>query len=199
VKAVDWGPVGVWVGATATFLAALVALLASVRGFDRFRSARLRVTFQQQEPWCRRGDRSDGGHVLWVRVGVENVGRQPARGCVGRMIGVSTDGVRRADIDPIQLRWAGVPRSRSFDAVDIRRGQREFVNVLCLRERSVWQIVTFEDDDFDPGFTTELAGDQHHVLQLAVFADNAEGVASALAVDVVAHETSAALRLVDAN
>jgi hypothetical protein len=32
--AVDWGPVGVWAGAIATFLAALIALLGSVGGFD---------------------------------------------------------------------------------------------------------------------------------------------------------------------
>jgi hypothetical protein len=100
-----------------------------------------------------------------VRVGVENVGQQPARGCVGRLTGIATDGVPRADVDPVQLRWAGVPPSRYFDPVGVRRGQREFVNVLYLREGSRWRIVTFDDADFIPGFTTELAAHRHHVLR----------------------------------
>jgi len=47
--------------------------------------------------------------------------------------GSTTDGRARTDLDPVQLRWAGVPRSRAFDAIDIRPGQREFLNVLVLR------------------------------------------------------------------
>lgn len=107
--AVDWGPVGVWAGAIATFLAALIALLGSVGGFDRYRAPRLRLTFEQTEPWCRGGVHPVDGEVLWVRVGVENVGQQPARGCVGRLTGIATDGMPRADVDSVQLRWAGVP------------------------------------------------------------------------------------------
>jgi hypothetical protein len=132
-----------------------------------------------------------------VRVGVENVGRQPARGCVGRLTGIVTDGVPRADIDPIQLRWAGMPRSRSFDPIDIRRGQREFLNVLSLRKGSRWQIVTFEDPDFDPGFTTEIAADRSHLLELAVFADNADTATRSLAVKVGADSSSVVARLND--
>ena len=107
---VDWGPVAAWLGATATFFVALIALLASFDVFERFQRPRLQVSFEEREPWCRAGPEG-----LWVRIGVENRGKRPARGCVGRMTGVSTDGGARCDVDPLQLRWAGVPRSRGFE------------------------------------------------------------------------------------
>jgi hypothetical protein len=81
--------------------------------------------------------------------------------------------VVREDIDPVQLRWAGVPRSKSFNPIDVRHDQREFLNVLFMPIGTHWRIVTFEDSDFDPGFGTDLALDQEHVLRIAVFSDNA--------------------------
>lgn len=193
--AVEWGPVATWAGAIATFLAALIALLGSMGTFDRARRPQLRFTFEETEPWCRPGVHPLDGDVLWLRVGVENVGQQPARGCVGRLDGITTDGTSRADVDPVQLRWAGVPPARYFDPVDLRRGQREFVNVLYLRQGSRWRIVTFEDPDFEPGFTTELAADRRHVLRLAVFSDNADTVTAALAVEAGAAGTPFTARL----
>jgi hypothetical protein len=174
VAGIDWGPISAWVAAAVTFGAALIALLVAMGVFDSVRGPRIRITFEQTEPWCRPAKVTDGSEVLWVRVGVENVGRGPARGCVGRMISLTSDGVERPDVDPIQLRWAGVPRSRSFDPVDLRRDQREFLNVLVLNEARRWRLVTFEDPDFDPGFSTELTPDQQHVLKVAVFSDNAD-------------------------
>jgi hypothetical protein len=162
------------VGAVVAFLSVLVALSIALGLFDSFRGPRVRITFADAEPWYRRAERMDGGEALWVRVGVENVGRKPARGCVGRMISVTTDGALRPDVDPIQLRWAGVPRSRSFDAIDLRRDQREFLNVLSLQQGGRWKIVTFEERDFDPGFSTAILPDHEHILQIAVFSDNAD-------------------------
>ena len=79
----------------------------------------------------------------------------------------------RTDVDPVQLRWAGVPRSRSFEPVDIRRDQREFLNVVYLVEGALWRIDTYAEPDFHPGFTTEFRSDGEHVVDVAVFADNA--------------------------
>jgi hypothetical protein len=195
--ALDWGPVGVWVGGVATFSAALIALLGSLGRFDRYRAPRLAITFEQAEPWCRVAVHPLDGDVLWVRVGIENVGHQPARGCVARLMAITTDGVPRADVDPVQLRWGGRPPARYFDPIDIRRGQREYVNVLYLAEGSRWRIVTFDDPDFHPGFTTELSTDSTHLLQVAVFADNAEMVSRSLAVKVGADDATASVRLGD--
>jgi hypothetical protein len=175
--AIDWGPVGVWAGAIATALAVIVALLSSLGLFGRYRRARLRMTFEPTQPWCRFVELPDGSTALWARVGVENVGGTTARGCIGRLIGLSTDGVVRTDVDPLQLRWAGMPRSMSFDPVDIRPGQREFLNVLFLRDGAPrWAIETFTADDFQPGFDTELDVDHPHVLQIALYADNADTI-----------------------
>src|SRR5262249_7961854 len=175
--AIEWGPVGVWAGAIATALAVIVALLSSLGLFGRYHRARLRMTFEPNQPWCRFVELPDGSTALWARVGVENVGGTTARGCIGRLIGLSTDGVARTDVDPLQLRWAGMPRSMSFDPVDRRPGQREFLNVLFLRDGSPrWAIETFTADDFQPGFDTELDVDSPHVLQIALYADNADTI-----------------------
>ena len=177
----EWGPVGVWVGAAATFLVGIVALSVAFGAFERFRAPKLRVTFSPIQPWCRTNIHPVDGEVLWVRIGVENVGKQPARGCVGRLVEVVSDGTPRSDVDPVQLRWAAVPQSTSFAPLDIRLGQREFLNVLCLHVGSRWRLVTFEDPDFDPGFPTELPTDHRHVLRVAIFSDNAHAVTCDLA------------------
>ena len=116
-----------------------------------------------------------------------------ARGCIGRLIGLTTDGVRRRDVDPLQLRWAGLPLSRSFEPIDLRRDQREYLNVLLLCAGTRWRIVTFEDEDFDPGFDVELTPDHEHVLQIAVFADNA--VTQTIALAATVHRRSGAIVL----
>jgi hypothetical protein len=183
----------VWAGAAATTLVAVTALLVAAGVLDRVRAPSLRISFGPGEPWCRRGNDATLGDVLWVRVGVENVGRQPARGCLGRLIGIATDGVARTDVDPVQLRWAGLPRSRSFEPLDLRRGQREFLNVLVLSERNRCRIVTFEDEDFDPGFPTEFPADRSHDLQVAVFADNANTAVTHIVVDAAAGGSAASV------
>jgi hypothetical protein len=186
VLAVEYGPVGVWVGGIATFLAALVALWTAMGRFDRFRAPRLVLTFEPREPWCRNGT-MDTAEVMWVRMAITNEGRFGARSCVGRLMSLSSRGVERADVDPVQLRWAGVPRSRSFDPIDLRPGQREFLNLVALVDHACWRIITFDDVDFDPGFTTELDASQQHVLHLAVSADNADTVKCSIGLDAATH------------
>ena len=178
----DWGTVAAWAGGVATFLAALVALSVAAGVFSSFRAPRLRITFEHTQPWCRTEAHGD----LWVRVAVENAGRSPAHGCVGRITALATDGRPRADLDPVQLRWAGVPLSRAFDAIDIdiRPGQREFLNVLQVRRGASWRLVTFDDPDFDPGFPLDLAAGHEHVMTLAVFADDTDAPMNSLAAEM---------------
>jgi hypothetical protein len=178
--AVEWGPVGVWVSAAITLLAVIVTALIALGFFEYVRGPRLTLTFEQAEPWCRRGESEDGNKGLWIRVGVENRGGGAARGCVGRLLAVSTDGRPRSDVDPVQLRWAGQPRSRAFDAMDLGRGQREYLNVLHLPDDSSWQLVTFQDPDFDPGFATTLPLGGRHKIELSVFSNNASTVTRSL-------------------
>jgi hypothetical protein len=184
VAQVDWGPVAVWVGAATSFLAVVVALLGGLGLFSLRRQPVLRMTFEQAEPWCRHVVTGPDSGVLWVRVAVQNDGVDPARGCIGRLTSSATDHATRPDIDPVQLRWAGVPRTHSFDPVDLRRGQREFLNVVYRPNGEDWVIDTFGDPDFDPGFATRLQADQVHVLQVALFADNADTRALTLHIEV---------------
>lgn len=173
VGRLEWGSVAAWAGTFATVLVVITTSLVALGYFDRFRAPRVVLSFEDGEPWCRRGLLADGTKVLWVRLGVENLGKSAAAGCVGRLIAVTTDNERRRDIDPVQLRWAGVPRSRAFEPIELRPGQREYVNVLVLAQDSEWRVVTFEDPDFDPGFTTTLPMGARHELQVSVFASNA--------------------------
>ncbi|HEX5480722.1 MAG TPA: hypothetical protein VFY79_13480 [Dehalococcoidia bacterium] len=190
-----WGPVSAWAAAIATFIVALVALLASLRVFEALGRPSIRITFEQREPWCREATIRDGTRALWVRVGVENTGRDTAHGCIGRMTSLKTGGVLRADVDPLQLRWAGTPRALGFHAVDLRRDQREFLNVLLRPACRPWHIETFDNTDFDPGFTTELAGEHEHAIEIAVFAHNARTVARSLVVRVGEEDGAIAIHL----
>ena len=65
--------------------------------------------------------------------------------------------------------------------MDIRPGQREFLNVLRVRPGGPWHLVTFGDADFDPGFPLDLAPGHEHVITLAVFSDNVQAPMSSLA------------------
>ena len=192
---VVWGPVATWAGAIATVLIVMTTALVALGYFDSLRGPRIRVTFDATEPWCRQG-KTEEGDALWVRIGVENVGHGPARGCLGRLIGVTTNGEPRRDVDPLQLRWAGVPRSRAFDPMDLRRDQREYLNVLCLQDGSSWRLVTFEDPDFDPGFATELPLDARHMVQISVFADNVNTVTKSLIAEAHSGTEEVTLELV---
>ena len=66
---VDWGPVAAWLGATATFFVALIALLASFDVFERFQRPRLQVSFEEREPWCRAGPKGCGCASAWRTAG----------------------------------------------------------------------------------------------------------------------------------
>jgi hypothetical protein len=80
--------------------------------------------------------------------------------------------------------------------VDLRREQREYLNVLYLRDGDAWRLVTFEDPDFDPGFATELPLAGRHTLQISIFADNADTVTSPLVADATADRHHIVLELV---
>jgi hypothetical protein len=150
-RGVEWGPVGTWAGAIATVLVVITTALVALGYFDSFRGPRLRLTFEAIEPWCRQGKTEGGRHGPVGPGRGREPGRRPGSGCLGRLINVTTNGAHRPDVDPVQLRWAGVPRSRAFDPMDLRPDQREYLNVLCLAHGSRWRLVTFRGPRLRPG------------------------------------------------
>jgi hypothetical protein len=194
-RGVEWGPVGTWAGAIATVLVLITTALVALGYFDGFPGSAAAAHLRGHRTLVPSGQDRGDGTALWVRVGVENLGASPARGCLGRLISVTTNGELRPDVDPVQLRWAGVPRSRAFDPMDLRRDQREYLNVLCLADGSRWRLVTFEDPDFDPGFATDLPLDQPHVLRFSVFSDNAHTVTRSLVAEVGSGDREVKLQL----
>ncbi|MFI8251983.1 hypothetical protein [Streptomyces filamentosus] len=50
------------------------------------------------------------------------------------------------------------------------------------RREALWVRFAVDSDDFDPGFSTDLAEDTRHDLTIAMFADNAEATALTLLV-----------------
>jgi hypothetical protein len=196
IVGLTWGPLGAWAGAATTVLIVVVTILVSLGYFDRLRGPRINLTFESREPWVRFGKTEDAGRALWVRIGVQNVGKGPAKGCVGRLISVQTEGEPRHDVDPVQLRWAGVPLSRAFNPIDLRRDQREYIDVLCLVTGARWRVVTFQDPDFDPGFATQLPLDEQHVVQVAIYADNAHTVTRSLVTEAKTASDEVRLQLV---
>jgi hypothetical protein len=64
---------------------------------------------------------------------------------------------------------------------DYAGGKRVLIeDVLYAPDEARWELVTFDDPDFDPGFKSELPVDQRQVFQISVFSDNAETVTTSL-------------------
>jgi hypothetical protein len=167
----DWGPVSSWVAGVATVVAVVVALLGwRVRDF--LQQPRLKITFDQAEPFCRETLLSDGRQSYWVRVKVQNRGKDPARECVGKLSKVYTGGRFRDDRDPLQLRWCGVPDHRGFEPIHLARTQHEFLNVFRIVQ-GVRQLWIETDPDYAPGFPKFLEEESEHRVEISVFADNA--------------------------
>jgi hypothetical protein len=176
----DWGPVSSWVAATVTFLAVMVALFGQ-RMWECWRRPRLEITFDHAEPFCREAPLQGGKQSYWVRVKVQNRGADPARSCVGKLSKAYTAGRFRADRDPVQLRWCGVPYDRGFEPVHLASTQYEFLNVFKIVQGvpHLW-IVTHPD--LAPGFGTFLEESSEHLVEVSVFADNAEPKSETLTV-----------------
>ena len=79
--------------------------------------------------------------------------------------------------------------------MDLGRGQREYLNVLCLPSAVDWRLVTFQDPDFDPGFATDLPLDGRHTIEISVFSDHAATVTCSLTVEARPGEPEPMLQL----
>ena len=155
-------------------LAVLVALFGW-RLWDWLRRPQLRIIFEQAEPFCRKTELSNGRDGCWVRVRVENTGVEPARACVGKLTKTYSNGQVRQDMDPMQLRWCGVPDGRGFEPIHLARKQHEFLDVFLIVDGQAFlKVETFPPSDYAPGFPTALEKEVEHSVEIAVVADSAD-------------------------
>jgi hypothetical protein len=68
----------------------------------------------------------------------------------------------------------------------MKKGRR--VELAGFFDGDAWRLVTFEDPDFDPGFATDLPLEGRHILQISIFADNANTVTRTLVADATADQ-----------
>jgi hypothetical protein len=144
---------------------------------------RLRITFEGAEPFCRKTQLSKGRDGYWVRVKVENTGVEPARACVGKLTKTDSNGQVRRDMDPMQLRWCGVPDGRGFEPIHLARKQHEFLDAFRIVDgEACLYVETFPPSEYAPGFPTALEKDVEHSVEISVVADNADPAAYTLTV-----------------
>ena len=167
--------IALWVAPFATLGSVLLAIFLP-RIMDWLQRPRLRIEYNPSEPFVR-STLLDGEPATWQRLKVTNAGRRPARRCIGMMTRVRSAGEPRHDIDPVQLRWAGVPRHLGFEGIDLGRDEYAFLDLLMRFVREPFaRIQTFEDSDFDPGFGVELSvdGRSKHRIAVTVTSDSAD-------------------------
>jgi hypothetical protein len=90
------------------------------------------------------------------------------------LVNIETNGCARMDIDPLQLRWAGIPRCRGFDPLNLAPGDFAYFNVVRQQENEhVARFESFDYPDLDTGFLTALRLNESHRLTVTVTSDTA--------------------------
>jgi hypothetical protein len=163
-----------WLAPIVTVFAVLVALFGQ-QFWAWWRRPILKIEFEEKEPFVRETNLQNGKRGEWVRVRVRNVGRSPAQRCIPMLVAVTSDSGERQDIDPMQLRWAGVPRSQGYKPMNLANGDFAYVNVLVTEDD--WhhsRFVTFESADYDPGFPQGLLHKSAHRVRVTLTSDTAQ-------------------------
>lgn len=169
-----------WMTAIGTVGAVLVALFGPVL-WSWWRRPRLKITYKPAEPFCRDNVPLEGGALAhWIRVMVTNEGRSTAKRCKGQVIKVvrQEDNSVRSDIDPLPLRWAGVPEGQEMNPRDLSPKESQYLNVAMARTDNQNAVIIATDlsGDFRPGFSPTLEAGRRHKITVAVYADNADPV-----------------------
>jgi hypothetical protein len=205
---VQWGDVGTWAAAAATFLAVLVALfVALLPSLQQKRQKPVLVlVFGEVEPFERPVFRSDENNQdkLWevrLRVGVKNEGHSTARNVqvridqwwsymkgqiVARTPGEQVPTWTENPIDPVDAEWVGWSHPDDPHlALDITPGSTDFVDLLVLNvETQELRLPISVRRGFKFPFTGGPYGEQR--LALSITSDNAEGTRQVLSVTITA-------------
>lgn len=172
-EGVAWESVVSGVGA---FAAAIAALFISLV-LPWLRRPKLSAKFANEEPFRRTTQLVSGQAAYWVRILVTNEGATAARLCTGR-IGRVFD-ASGASIDPMQLRWCGLPDARGFEPISLARGQGELLDIFRLVDGD--SRLFFETfPDYAPGHPTWLVAGATHEVEIVVTSENANPISLSL-------------------
>lgn len=173
------------VGSIATAAMAVSTFLLIVIPF--WRRPRFSVEFKCDKPFVRdtetdsvarsTSDTADTAPSHWLRVRVTNVGRGTAKGCVGRLVGVTDDKGKKVEpLDPLYLHWVGTSWSDvPFRRLDLARGDAEFLDV-CMTQQANPNLYLAGDQfplwtrNDQRGITNFLHAGKY-VLAIAVYGD----------------------------
>lgn len=162
-----------WLAAAATFIAALVALFGW-RFVDWFRQPKLTMSFAESPPCYRFTDLSVGKRGFWIRVRVQNDGRSAAHGCIAKVTRVYDKKGHQSDIDPMQLRWCGVPDALGFEPITLARSQFEFFDVFRIEDGGASELRFETFAGYAPGHATSLQAGPGYRVSMTVTAANAD-------------------------
>lgn len=183
-RSVDWNLVVQSIAAGGSIFVGIVAVLAGFGVFQIHRRPKLKLSFQEMEPWCRTTEVEPGRRAYWIRLVVENARGEPAEGLIAKAMEVRTGGALRADLDPMRLRWATAEGPEGFRPISLRNGEHEFLNLFEIVElESLAKFVT-GDEERRRGVETFLRPDATHEVRVTVFADNADPVSATMRMEV---------------
>ncbi|RLI75500.1 hypothetical protein DRP05_14675 [Archaeoglobales archaeon] len=120
-------------------MAVLLFYIEVIKGW--LKRPKIRIEFRQEEPYCKEVPLEDLQNIpsYWIRIKVENIGKQIAKGVEGRLVEIKDkNGNSIKEFVPLILRWASRPYSKIPDIQDVRmdinRGASWFLDVIYIAD-----------------------------------------------------------------
>ena len=122
-----------------TGMALIVFYLQIVKGW--IKRPKIRIEFEQEEPYCKEVPLVNLQNIqsYWMRIKVENVGREIAQGVEGRLTEIKDKNKKPIkEFVPLVLRWSSRPYAEIPDIKDVRmdinRGASWFLDVIFIAD-----------------------------------------------------------------
>lgn len=112
---------------TTAIVAIIVAFIPSIKRW--YNRPEFSIEFENDEPFCRVTDLTDGRKAYWMRLRVRNVGRSVARSCEGKLVRITDTNTNedRKDFDPVILRWVS---TQDYSPLDINKTEYEYLDLI---------------------------------------------------------------------
>jgi hypothetical protein len=179
-----------WFTALGTLATAIVAVfisfLPSIRRW--YNKPKLRIEFQNEEPFCRIADVIESQFVdqgikvpkevrvphYWIRARIVNVGKSVAKRCEGKLVRIRDAKTMedRKDFDPVVLRWV----VGELNPIDINKTDYEYLNILYTRKDDVMHFFV-DSIDVKPRGINLFPERKDYILDIVLYGDNVDPVA----------------------